>query len=420
MKYYQQLSDNVSNIVGIPCYYFKVNGDAPSKDITFKEYCHLSVTSVKFIKIIVTDGQMPSSRPLFDEFGLNWETDWETEISKTIFATAFGTTQQPTEGDLVYIPMMKRMWQVSSAYEEKRNGFMWNSSTFRVFLRKYEERADISQGEFEEQIDAVVKNTYQDLFGDTVQGTNEETFSAPVTAEPNDTLYSVYDSDAYRAGIDTDSLDFIQDDLFDKGMLVADMWYKNKKPDNGPDKTGIVTYQQRYCGDSGTISFLLQNYKGSGTLVKIGDIRIEKTVNKLNFNDITFDIENSTYLLYMRWCASMKLVEVGCYEVKLPQNIPPRKLRPTMFYIDKENKRTFRTNYDERYIVSCRTPVILQVPPDDMITNFKLYTSYISDEPYLIQQYPNRTDLLINDTARKLLDFRGPTTKNVQFNPKIY
>lgn len=189
MALYQQLTENVSNIIGIPCYYFKVTGDKKSMDVTFKEYCHLNVTSVKFIKIIVTDGKMPSSKLRFTELGLDWETDWETQISKGTFATAFGNTVQPMEGDLVYIPMMKRMWQVNSAYEEKSEGFMWNNTCFNVYLRKYEIQEQISTGKFEETINAVVKNTYEDLFGDTVTGSNVETFTAPVSAEPKNNMY---------------------------------------------------------------------------------------------------------------------------------------------------------------------------------------------------------------------------------------
>ena len=61
----------------------------------------MNVESVKQIKLIVNEGQMPSSKPEFSDFGLDWQTDWETEISKTMFATAFGITAQPMEGDLI-------------------------------------------------------------------------------------------------------------------------------------------------------------------------------------------------------------------------------------------------------------------------------------------------------------------------------
>ena len=84
---YQQLNESVASISGIPIYYFKVNGVKESADMTFKEYALKSVSSIKQIKLIVSDGQMPSSKPEFADFGLDWQTDWEVEISKSMFAT---------------------------------------------------------------------------------------------------------------------------------------------------------------------------------------------------------------------------------------------------------------------------------------------------------------------------------------------
>ena len=111
----QQLAENVSNIVGIPIYYFKLSPNVGSKDITFKEYALMDVEAVKQIKLVIADGQMPSSKPEFADWGLDFQTDWETEITKQSFATAFGNTAQPMEGDLIYIPLMKRMWMVNGA-----------------------------------------------------------------------------------------------------------------------------------------------------------------------------------------------------------------------------------------------------------------------------------------------------------------
>ena len=117
MGLYQQLTETVNAVVGIPIYYFKLAPNVGSKDITFKEYTLMDVDAVKQIKLIVNENQMPSSKPEFSEWGFDFSTDWETEISKTMFASAFGINAQPMEGDLVYIPMMKRMWMVNGAHE---------------------------------------------------------------------------------------------------------------------------------------------------------------------------------------------------------------------------------------------------------------------------------------------------------------
>ena len=38
------------------------------------------------VKIMIEDGQMPSSNPKLNDFDFDWEVDWDTEISKTQFA----------------------------------------------------------------------------------------------------------------------------------------------------------------------------------------------------------------------------------------------------------------------------------------------------------------------------------------------
>ena len=41
------------------------------------------------------------------------------------------------------------------------------------------------------------------------------------------------------------------------------------------------------------------------------------------------------------------------------------------------------------------------------VTNFKLFDSYIDNLSELLQQYPTSQHLMINDTARKIIDMQG-------------
>ena len=104
----QQLADSVVCMFGIPIYYFKCSPNKSTADYTFKEYVLHNVVAVKQIKLMIKDGQMPSSNPKLTEFDFDWETDWETEVSKTQFAAAFGDNAIPMYGDFIYVPMMKK------------------------------------------------------------------------------------------------------------------------------------------------------------------------------------------------------------------------------------------------------------------------------------------------------------------------
>ena len=193
IQLYQNLSNTVACITGIPIYYFKLSPNKGSRDITFKEYALMDVESVKQIKLIIEDGQMPSSKPEFDDWGLNFDSEWPTEISKSMFATAFGPTAKPMEGDLIYIPLMKRMWMVNEAYEEKKDAFMWVATTFKLTLTKYQEKGSVDLGDTENLVNTFVKNKYEDLFGDEdedTRGSGQEFVDAPISAQDN--LYPIY------------------------------------------------------------------------------------------------------------------------------------------------------------------------------------------------------------------------------------
>mgnify|MGYP003289807214 CR=1 FL=1 len=81
----QQMSDSIVCMFGIPVYYFRVNPNEGATDYTFKEHFLHHIEAVKQIKLMVPDGQMPSSNPRLTEFDFDWEIDWETELSKNQF-----------------------------------------------------------------------------------------------------------------------------------------------------------------------------------------------------------------------------------------------------------------------------------------------------------------------------------------------
>lgn len=151
----QQLSDQVICMLGIPIYYFRVDPIEKSRDIVFKEYTLHQVVQVKQLKLMLQDGQLPSSNHRLTEFGFDWETDWEVELSKTQFATAFGDKVFPKTRDFIYVPLMRRMWTVNAAYDERADMLMWRSTTWKLSLLKYSEadNINISEGSLPDSID---------------------------------------------------------------------------------------------------------------------------------------------------------------------------------------------------------------------------------------------------------------------------
>lgn len=439
VKLQQQLAETVACMFGIPVYYFKVSGVKDSADITFKEYALKSVTALKQIKMVIKDGAMPSSKPDFDDFGIDWQSDWEVEITKGMFATAFGQTEQPTEGDMVYVPMMKRMWQVNEAYDEKNDSLMWVSTTFKLALVKYQDEAmvDKESGGFDTVINDIVKNKYEDLFGDQEGLDSGVEASEPVEARP-DNMIPVFESDACRKYISVketeiinanSSADYENLSLYYKGTLIADSHY------NFTDRANIdvnnpvrIEYQRQYCGDELSVSFIIKlddsaqaNARPDGTVLSIGNVKLkykvnapalkngETTVSLYNINNKKLSVTlplNSWYLIVFRSSKSLNVSDLSAYAYTYPQSIPLYKLRKFHFYIDVDGGEVVTSKWDEELSVGAKQPVRIY-DIFGSITNIKVADAYISDVSELMMQYPTSQHMLVNDTARPVFGLLG-------------
>lgn len=416
----EQLSDIVANMIGLPIYYFRIAGIDGAADLTFKEYALKSVIDVKQIQLVVGDGNMPSSRPEFSELGLDWQTDWETEISKNQFATAFGNNVQPMEGDLVYIPLMKRMWRVSSAYDERNGALMWQSTTFKLNLVKYQIDGSLDLAGQESFIDSIVKNKYEDLFG-TEEGLDSGVYSTDLTRARPSNLYAVYKSDATRKEMTCDTINFQTTKLYHKGTLISDNCYKFSDMIGYYDSQ--IIYQRPYCGDSLSMSFIIlcnsvmqPPYKKD--IISIGNIKVQLTNNgqssniKLNIKpELNVDIDNEKYyLITLRYDKILNTADITASEYKYPSTIPLYKLSSHHYFFDVDNKIQKVGRWSSEMNLETNSEVSVYGFPGT-ITNFKLFDVYNDKLSELLQQYPTHQHLQINDTARPIVGLTGTTPK---------
>lgn len=417
---YQQLNESIASIAGIPIYYFKVDGVKESADVTFKEYALESVTAIKQIKLIVSDGEMPSSKPEFSEFGLDWQSDWEVEISKGMFATAFGETAQPTEGDLVYIPLMSRMWMVNGAYEEKKDAFLWHATTWKLALVKYQDDSSVDLGFSQSMVDDIVKNKYEDIFGEE-ENQEAQVDAAPILQATPNNLYPVYKSDAVRKYMSYKDIDIIQSMLYHKGTLVSENMYKFAL-----DLKQQIIYQHQYCGDSGTLSFIIKPEHGnfSGYIFELRNKRI--SISQKAEYDIKGKIISSTcnlyvdkndklsinlipgnwYFVWLRWSKELNTIDFNAVKYSYPTNIPLYKLQNQHYYFDFNNTDTKVSKWDSEFVIIEKKDLILN-NFIGTISNIKLFDVYNDNTSEILMQYPNNKHLLINDTVRPLIGLDG-------------
>ena len=419
MQLQQQLSDSIVCMFGIPIYYFKVKPEVTSVDYTFKEYKLYNVESVKQIKLIIPNNQMPSSNPKLNEFDFEWEVDWETEISKSQFAKAFGDNATPMTRDFIYIPMMKRMWEVNAAYDPKETGLMWKANTWKLQLVKYNDSTNVFENDFGELIDNLTSSTYEEVFGQFERNEQErETgyaqVSTPRFAATN--LYNIFMEDSTRKQYTKQDASILDKTYCHRSNTVARNIYKFK------NENGCITYQKQICGDSGTISFILETPGTLGgaaekDIINFGNVDAFVYYNgrsqafHLIFNDLRQELEPfSTYMILLRWDKKRYVCEMNVYKYRHPDNVPVYKLRPDMYYFDFENPicemvGSYNNDFEMRSGMDCQ----IHAYPIQM-TNIKLYNKYLSIEEAIKESIKYTTDheaCVINDLARPLDNGHG-------------
>ena len=447
LQMYQQMSDLICCTIGIPCYYFRVVPDQSTADYTFKEYLLHNVVDMKHLKLVCPDGMMPSSKPQMTEFDFDWETDWEVEMSKSAFAKAFGDTAFPKQRDLIWIPLMGRMWEVNSAYDEKNEAFMWRPVTWKLGLVKWNDKTNVNQGEFADIIDSWAINRMTDFINreheeqEHQSGINQT--DAPLFT--GDNIYITFLEDAIRAGVTvSEKSNVSQIQLNHNAAIIARNMYRFV------DKNSIIKYVKTTCGDHGTLMILMdvsnnqyiRNYldgtdEYNKVIFKAGAIEVALRITKGNFDrklgwtykyyvsfngmecelhDPNNPPENSVYTgiyeIQCRWNRSNFTTELNVipYIQTVPAGTPPYVIRPEMHILDFNNPVcTLTSNYNNDLIQEQPVDVILSPAPVG-ISNVKLFDAALSDNDMAKESIKYATTdprCVINDVARPLVEETG-------------
>lgn len=448
---YQQTSDLICCMIGIPCYYFRVLPDQNTADLTFKEYLLHNVVDMKHLKLVCQDGSMPSSKPQMTEFDFDWETDWDVEMSKSAFAKAFGDAAFPKQRDIIYIPLMKRMWEVNAAYDEKNEAFMWRPVTWKLGLVKWNDKTNVNQGEFESIIDSWATNRMENFMNlereeqEHQSGINQT--DAPLFGADN--LYVTFLEDAIRTGVTVSEMNNVAKvQVNHNAAVVTRNMYRFK------DKNSVVKYIKATCGDHGTLMFLIdttnnqyvndcfiESNEYTKVLFKAGTIEVKLRITRefdtngsirksgwkykhyVSFNgmecelcDANNDPDKSTYTgiyeVHCRWNRSNFTTEMNVvpYIQTVPVGTPPYRVRPEMHILDFNNPVcTLTTNYNNDFVQSEPVDVILSPAPVG-ISNVKLFNAALSDNDMAKESIKYATTdcrCVINDVARPLVEETG-------------
>ena len=400
----QQLSDGIICMLGIPCYYLRVVPDQNTQDLSFKEYVLHNIESVKTLKLMCQDGALPSSKPQMSEFEFDWENDWEVEISKTAFAKAFGDTAFPKQRDIIYVPLLKRLYEVNSAYDEKNEGLMWRAVTWKLGLVKWTEKTNVDQGDFKDVIDCWAVNQYEDMWEEPERKEQDRQtgitqITAPTMAETN--LYNMFLSDAIRYAMTNEQrYNIASEQLNHEAVVVSRNCYRFTDPDSQ------VLYQKPWCGDNGTLMLCLSvgSAQEKRPLFVAGNIIVWIEGNTVTFNDMQQTLDyGKTYMLIFVWSHDNLVCMFNKYEhiLKNPA-IPLYRQRPDMFKFDFDNGVELTNSYNPDFDIQGSEKVWL-LPGGCSVYNCRMYNTALDVETAVVESVKyvtNNEHCVFNDVAR--------------------
>ena len=318
--------------------------------------------------------------------------------------------------------MMNRMWDVNAAYDEKNEGLMWRSTTWKLQLVKYNDSTAYNAGELENFIDSLIPQTYENTFGQFERLEQERIsqspqVSAPMFAATN--LFDIFMEDAIRKQYTKNDIVIIDKQYAHRANIVARNMYRFK------NENGCITYQKGICGDDGTLMFIVETPGSfSGVLerdiIQFGNLRV-----KMEFKGGKFDLScNSgliatldafkSYLCVIRWNRGNYITNLVVYDYKHREDIPVYKLRPEMYWFDFENPMYNETaNYDSDISSEEELPCQVHAYPLNL-TNVKYYNVYLDDKDVALEAIKyttNHKSCVLNDLARPITSGHGYAVK---------
>lgn len=140
----KEQSYQLNQIMGHEIEYVKViPNNTKGKDVVLREWNLFNVksTNIKCIKIIVPNNNFTESKFNFNPWGVSYPDFFEVQIDIRYFTEIFGDNTNPEEFDFLYIPIVNRMYEVSSVHIQR--GVNMVPIYWSLTLNKYEKRSNV-------------------------------------------------------------------------------------------------------------------------------------------------------------------------------------------------------------------------------------------------------------------------------------
>jgi hypothetical protein len=216
---FKDLSKMVNSLFGHQVQYYKVDANKRSGDVILKEWTLYDISKEKCLKILVPNNVFPDNKPTYNSFGLDFEQPFEVHLDKSYFEGFFGKNAQPQKRDVLFFPLINRIFEISSAYLFK--DFMQQGIYYKLQLIKYQPKMSttISNPNIQTELNDLTI-TSEALFGvktkeemlDVTKPQQYKTITHETLVDPIRELVSI-------------DLDIIKKDIYNNWTLVSDYQY---------------------------------------------------------------------------------------------------------------------------------------------------------------------------------------------------
>lgn len=220
LEMYQNLNQLASSMIGLTVKWFRALPVKEQQDVLFMTYTLSNVEECPLnINVVLPDGTYNDSQYTYDMMGLEYEVPLEVQIDKSVWATAAGPETMPQRGDIVYIPISNKLYEVVSSTILR--GFMEQETGYRVNLTKYKPTVSRREGEaLKETIDNYTVSV-EELFGKQIDDTIENLVDDKQTSP-----YNTTSEDKYKKI--SRSINIINKTVEMKGHIVIKSYYDLK------------------------------------------------------------------------------------------------------------------------------------------------------------------------------------------------
>jgi len=228
--------------------------------------------------------------------------------------------------------------------------------------------------------------------------------TAPQHAATN--LFNIFMEDAVRKAYTKNDMRILDKQYNQKSNVIARNIYRF-------DKSGMVTYQEGYCGDQGMLCFIVDTSGSMETednkeIIHMGPVSVYMKYDSkftLSFDKLSCELEQfNTYLVICQWNKSTYTTQLQVYKYTHEEGLPIYRLRPEMYWFDLDNPVCDSVgSYNNDFEVKTKEECWVTGYPC-MMTNIKLYNRFLGEEAVkeAMKYITQHEACVINDPARPI------------------